>query len=235
MTWVAAGLTSWCVVLACRPRVASRPIGTTRRADPLGPRLVHRVRSALDRRWPGRVATRRDGQLPDLLDRLAAALRAGRSLGPALVELAPATAPPLRDDLLPLAAALEQGRPLAAVLQSWVERGGATPDLQLTTAALRLGAGAGGAVALAVDRTAATLRERRALEREVHSLATQARASAAVLVLAPIGFTALVGSVEPSTVLFLLTTPTGLACVVAGLALDALGAAWMTRIVRRAA
>lgn len=234
MTWLAAGLTTLGVALAFRPHAASRPVGPPHGSAPRTPRLERRLRSGLDRLWPGRVAARRDSQLPDLLDRLAAALRSGRSLGPALVELAPATTPPLRDDLAPLAAALEHGRPLTTVLDGWVARGAPTPDLELTAAALRLGAGAGGAVAQAVDRTAATLRERRALEREVHALATQARASAAVLVLAPVGFTALVGSVEPATVRFLLTTPTGLGCVGAGLALDALGAAWMARIVRRA-
>ena len=70
---------------------------------------------------------------------------------------------------------------------------------------------------------------------EVHALATQARASAGVLGIAPVVFTALVSAIEPGTVRFLTTTPVGLLCLVAGLVLEAAGALWMGRIVAGAA
>lgn len=234
MTALVALAAAVVVAAAARRPVARRPP----RRHPTSPRTPNRLAptasATLDRLVPGRVAARRDAQLPDLLDRLAAARRAGSSLGPALAEVGPASPAPLGRELEPVAAAVSQGRSLDDALAAWGDRSPATPDLELTIAALRLGGRAGGEVARAIDRTAATLRERRSLRAEVHALATQARASAAVLVLAPVAFTALVGTVEPSTVGFLLTTPTGLACVGSGLALDAVGAAWMARIVRRA-
>jgi tight adherence protein B len=79
---------------------------------------------------------------------------------------------------------------------------------------------------------AATLRERRAVEREATALATQARSSALVIVLAPLAFAALSSLGDPRAGAFLVGTPTGLACLTAGLALDGLGAWWMHRIVR---
>ncbi len=94
---------------------------------------------------------------------------------------------------------------------------------------------AGGHVARSVDQVAATLRERRQLRAEVRALATQARSSALVLVLAPPAFTLLLSAVEPGTVRFLLTSGTGLACLAAGIALDVVGGAWMARILRSAA
>jgi tight adherence protein B len=106
--------------------------------------------------------------------------------------------------------------------------------VRLTAAALGLGVEAGGEVARSVDRVAATLRERRELQAEAHSLATQARASATVLGLAPLGFTALVSSVEPGVVRVLVASPVGWLCLGGGLALDAAGLTWMSRIVRRA-
>ena len=87
----------------------------------------------------------------------------------------------------------------------------------------------------ALDRVAATLRERRELRGEARALSTQARASAGVLTIAPIAFAGLVSTIEPGVVGFLLTTPAGLACLAVGLALDGLGALWMARIVRAAA
>jgi tight adherence protein B len=127
------------------------------------------------------------------------------------------------------------GSPVATALAGWAAPPGASADVRLVAAALTLGAHAGGEVARAVDRIAVTLRERAELRGEVRALATQARASAAMLTLAPLGFAGLVASVEPAAIGFLLTTPIGLLCLVLGLALNAAGAAWMSHITRSAA
>lgn len=192
----------------------------------VGPRLV---RPALQRR----LAARRDAQLPAALERLAAALRAGAAPGPAFVELARATPAPLGADLRAAAAALEHGSPLGDVIDSWGQRA-PTPDVRLATAALALAARIGGPVARPVDRVASTLRERRELQAEVRALATQARASALVLTIAPAAFTALVSTIEPGVPRFLFGSPAGLACLGGGLALQAAGAAWSARILRSA-
>jgi tight adherence protein B len=85
-------------------------------------------------------------------------------------------------------------------------------------------------VARAVDRTAATLRERQELRGEVRALATQARASAAVLALAPLAFAGLVATIEPAATTFLVASPVGWACLGGGLVLELVGAVWMSRI-----
>jgi tight adherence protein B len=182
-----------------------------------------------------RVRDRRDAQLPDLLDRVGAALRSGGSLPGALVAAARAAQPPLDRDLAAVAAEIEHGSPTAAALQRWAVQPSSSPDVRLTATALALGATAGGAVARSVDQVAATLRERRQLRAEVRALATQARSSTVVLVLAPPAFTLLLSTVEPSAVRFLLASPPGLACLAIGSALDLLGAAWMARILRSVA
>jgi tight adherence protein B len=65
----------------------------------------------------------------------------------------------------------------------------------------------------------------------VRALATQARASAWLLAVAPIGFAALMSTVEPRAVGFLVATPIGWACLATGIALDVVGAVWMARVV----
>ena len=65
-------------------------------------------------------------------------------------------------------------------------------------AALALAAEAGGSVASVLDGVTDTLRDRVALDREVAALSSQARASAAVLVVAPVAFAVLAAARRPA-------------------------------------
>jgi tight adherence protein B len=178
-----------------------------------------------------RRSARRDAQLPEALERLAAATRAGHSISTALAEVA-ATAPlPLHTELAVAATAIGRGTPVEVAVRGWAAAATPSGDLELAATALALGARAGGEGGRALDRVAATLRERRELRGEARALATQARASAGVLTVAPIAFALLVSAIEPGVIGFLVTTPAGLACLLIGLALDGLGALWMARIV----
>ena len=56
-----------------------------------------------------------------------------------------------------------------------------------------------------------------------------------MLAVAPLAFAGLVSTIEPGAVAFLVTSPLGAICLVVGLGLEALGAAWMNRITRSAA
>jgi len=238
MMALVAGATVACAVVALAGRARSArvpgmvvvPLARPTLAD-----VVARALARLERARPARRHARRDAQLPDALDRLASSLRGGRSVGPALVELAAGLPDPLGTELRAVAASLAHGAPVTAALATWAASPGTSADVRLVAAALTLGADAGGEVARAVDRIAATLRERRELRAEVQSLATQARASAGVLALAPLAFTGLVATIEPKAVTFLVTSPVGWACLVAGLGLEAVGALWMARITGRAA
>ncbi len=237
MTALVAGCVTVCLVAAAAGRspAARVPGRPSPAALPARQRITTTGTALLDRAWPGRRGRRRDAQLPDALDRLASSLRAGRSIGPALEELARATSSPLGDDLRVVGAALEHGGTVAAALRSWSTRPGSSGDVRLVTAALTLGADAGGQVARAVDRVAATLRERHELAGEVRALAVQARSSAAVLAVAPLAFAVLVAAIQPGAVAFLVTKPVGAVCLVLGVGLEATGVAWMARITRSAA
>lgn len=192
---------------------------------------VARTREQLAR-WAGAGRpARRDAQLPEVLERLAAAARAGHSLGTALVEVAATTAPPLGPELAVAAVAIGGGAPVERAVERFAAAALPSADLDLATTALALGARAGGEVSRALDRVAATLRERRELRAEARALATQARASAGVLTVAPLAFAVLVSAIEPGAIGFLVATPVGLVCLLVGLALDGAGALWMSRLV----
>ena len=169
--------------------------------------------------------------LPDALESMARALRSGASLRQAVEETAGVTPGLLGRDLAVVAAEVVHGRLLAAALDRWGRRR-PLPGVRLAVSALALGAETGGAHARAIDGVAATVRSRSAVGREVRALSSQARLSAVVITLAPLGFSALAAASDERTAGFLLRTPLGLFCLVAGLALDAVAALWMLRLSR---
>ncbi len=169
--------------------------------------------------------------LPGALDEIARSLRSGGSLVQAIADAAHATPGAIGNDLFQVAAAHRAGVPLADALARWRSTR-PIAGVRLTASALELGLAAGGAHARAIDGVAATLRDNLAITAEVRAQAAQAQASALVIGLAPIGFTALACLADHRTATFLFQTPAGLACLVVGLALDAAGAIWMGRITR---
>jgi tight adherence protein B len=169
--------------------------------------------------------------LPAILDAVSDAVRSGSSLAAALTEAALVARGVALADLQVTIGAMGQVG-VATALHEWGERRRA-PGVRLAVAALSLAAELGGS-AQPIDGVAATLRERMAAEREARALSAQARSSAAVIILAPIAFVALMAMADDTVVPFFLHTSLGFACVVGGAALDGAGAWWMLRILRSA-
>lgn len=168
-----------------------------------------------------------DLRIPDALDRVVRQLRSGATLPLALSSVG-------EDDpvFARISAELRQGRSLSDTVEDWRQED-ELPNRQLTATALNLASKTGGASARVLDGVAASLRERVALEREVAALSSQARASAIVLVVAPVVFAAAASMVDGRILDLLLGEPIGWACLGLGLGLDALGAVWMTRLIGR--
>jgi tight adherence protein B len=174
---------------------------------------------------------RLEAALPDALEAVARALRSGASLRLALAEAAPAVPGALGHDLRDVSGTTEAGVPLLAALARWEEER-PLPGVRLAVAALGLGAETGGAQARSLDGVAETLRGRLAVTAEVRALSSQARLSGLVIALSPIVFSGLATATDARTADFLFRTPAGVACLLLGLGLDAVAAAWMTRLCR---
>ncbi len=169
--------------------------------------------------------------LPLFLESVARSMRSGASLRQAVEECATTTAGPMDEDLATLVGDMAGGVSLADALARW-EQHRPLPGVRLAVAALSLGAETGGAHARAIDGVAATLRSELGLTAEIRALSSQARYSALVLVAAPLVFAVLASATDASTATFLLRTPAGWACLVAGLTLDVVAALWMQRLSR---
>ena len=179
----------------------------------------------------GTAAASAERALPGALESVARSLRSGGSLRQAVAEAAAVTPAALGSELETVAAAADRGTPLVSALEGW---GARCPraGVSLAVAALCLGAETGGAQARAVDGVAATLRERLAVEGEVRALTSQTRASMLVIAAAPIAFCGFASATDSHTSSFLFRSPFGLVCLVAGIALDVVGAFWMRRLCR---
>lgn len=179
----------------------------------------------------GRGERLRVAQLPAALDIVAGSLRGGAALTIAIDDAA-GVGGRLGPEFRAMARHSRDGMPLEDVVERWAQ----VDDVEtaLAAAALTMAASVGGPGADAVESAAASLRDRASASDEVAALSVQARLSAGVLTVAPVGFAVLLVSVDPTSARFLLATPAGWACISAGIALDVAGAFWMSRLVRRA-
>ena len=126
---------------------------------------------------------------------------------------------------------LRTGAGVQQAVDAWVDEDG-DPARGLLADALAISSATGGSHLRAVDAVIDAVRDRAALEREVRALASQAEASAVVLVLLPVGFALAVAAFDPRLRAFYLGLPLGPACIAGGLVLDACGAFVMLRLVR---
>lgn len=220
-TWISAALllptAAWTVSGTAAALLVAMATGA-------GPPVVLRARR-------GRSDARLEANLPEAMEAVARSLRSGSSVLQAIEEAGACTTGALGDELGAVAARARNGVSLVDALDGLSARrplGG----VRLAVSALCLGAETGGAQAQAIDGVAATVRDRLGLAAEVRALSSQARASATVMGLAPIGFGAFAAATDPRTSTFLFHTSLGLALVVAGLFLDGVGWLWMQRLSR---
>lgn len=193
-----------------------------------------RVGAAPASRGHPRPSWRRDRAMTDLAvaawcDDLAREVRTGASLATAVRECgADPTVGAITD---PITARLSRGHSLSVALRATSVDSASAMGLAL--AALRSCADLGGPAASPLERVAATLRGRHAIREEQLAHSAQARMSARVMTLVPVGMLALLAVTDPN-VRGAIGTPAGLAAVTAGSLLNVAGWWWMRRIIGRA-
>jgi tight adherence protein B len=168
--------------------------------------------------------------VPDTLEQVGAALRAGETIATSLAGIGRGDGA-LAADMARVQARVGLGSSLPAAIQAWArERRAFGADA--TAGALALSATLGGPAADALDGLASSLRDRLSVFAEARALSAQARYSAWVIGLAPIAYVASSAVVDPRSIHLLLGTGAGRVCVVLGLGLEVLGAVWIRAIVR---
>jgi tight adherence protein B len=187
--------------------------------------------SLVDRRRATRRAHLLEEQLIDAVGAIASALRSGRSLVRSLEVAANEIDAPLGDLLTEGVGRSSLGVPLEDVLDGLADQIG-TSDGRLVTGVLRLHRRTGGALAASLDDVTRTLRARRDGARELRSLTAQARLSAAILGLLPLGFFLFLSVVARRDVETAYRTTAGASAIGVGLALQGLAFVWIRRLLR---
>ena len=176
-----------------------------------------------------RSAAAYDADLVVALDAIGRGVRSGASLGQAIGEAAGTVRGQVERDIHRVASDIRRGGSLTAALDGWrAQRGRAS--VELAVGALALAADTGGPPARVIEEVAAALRQRLQTEGEARAMGAQARLSAIVVGVAPVGFALLTTATDKRNAHMLFGTPLGLTCVALGLGLDAIGAVWMHRI-----
>jgi tight adherence protein B len=170
-------------------------------------------------------------QLLDLVTSLASSMRSGRSLEQALTSAADEIRSPLGPTLRELVDTVALGVPLDDALERWSTRLG-SDEARLVVGVLRLHRRAGGALTGPLDEVAATLRSRRSASRELRSLTAQARLSAAILGLLPVGFFLFLSVVSRRDIEDAIRTPAGTGAIAVGITMQAAAFVWIRSLLR---
>jgi tight adherence protein B len=168
--------------------------------------------------------------LPGALELVAAELRGGGTVAGAVDHLAHGDSP-VADDLRRVHVRTRLGLGLSDALEGWPAEHD-VPGVRAAAGALAVATAMGGRAADAIDGLASSLRHRLDASAEARALSAQSRLSAVVVGAAPIGYLAFSSLIDPGSAAALVGTGVGRVCLTLGLALEALAALWIRRIVR---
>jgi tight adherence protein B len=177
--------------------------------------------------WRRRRPPAGDLVIAEWCEQAARSLRGGASLSRAIGDASAAT-PAAATAFAPALHALGRGRGLPGAIAT-LSADPSTP-VGLVVPVLQACAELGGPAAVPLERTAAVLHGRAAEDAERRTASAQARLSARVLTLLPIGTLGVLVLAEDAT-RDALSTPAGIACATAGGVCNVTGWWWMRRII----
>jgi tight adherence protein B len=169
--------------------------------------------------------------LPDAVDLIARALRAGHSLPSALVAVADEVPDPLGPEFRRCSEEMNFGLPFRESMLNLFRRF-PVPDLQFLVSAILLQRETGGNLAELLDKTSAVLRSRIQLQQKVRVHTAQGRMTGAILVAMPFVAFVLMNLVRPGYTRPLFETETGRKMVYTILVMMTLGTIMIRRIIR---
>lgn len=174
---------------------------------------------------------RLEQQLPEALDMMARAMRAGHALSVAIKMCGDELAAPLGPELRDMSDQVTLGIPFNDALKGLIER---VPlrEMSFMAVALSVQRETGGNLAELLDNLSHLMRDRFKLIGEVRIKSAEGRTSAWILGLLPFTMGALMMFLNPAATALLWTDPTGRTWLTRMLILMGVGIFWITRIVR---
>lgn len=169
-------------------------------------------------------------QLPDTLDLLAGALKAGYSFLQAVDTVAQETTPPIKTEFQRLVAETRLGSPIELALDQMAERVNST-NIDWTVMAVKIQREVGGNLAEILEILADTVRQRDQVGRQIHALTAEGRLSAAILIVLPFALGGVMWFVNPGYLGTLFGSTMGLTMLGVAGVLMVIGMVWLKKIV----
>jgi tight adherence protein B len=170
-------------------------------------------------------------QLPDALELMARALRAGHAFLSALQMVGTEGPEPIAQEFRTAFDEVNYGVPMQDALMNLAVRVPVT-DLRFFVIAATIQRETGGNLAELLDKLGSLIRARFKLLGTIRVLSAEGKLSAWILSLLPFALVALINLVNPKFMSVLWTDPAGIKLVTAGLVFMVIGIFWMWRIVK---
>ena len=170
-------------------------------------------------------------QLDDTLQLVSGNLRAGHGLTQAIDSVARYADPPTSEEFSRVVNESRIGRDLGAALANTAERM-RSDDFNWAAQAIAINRETGGNLSETLQRTAATIRERNQIRRQVKALSAEGRLSAIILIALPIGVFLGILVLQPSYLAPFFESIFGWIAMFAAIVLMILGTVWMLFAVR---
>jgi tight adherence protein B len=178
-----------------------------------------------------RRMTKLHGQLADILQILANALRAGHSFMQALDLVAQEIGDPAGEEFGRLVAEVRLGRPVEEALNALADRIG-SEDFKWALLAVNIQREVGGNLAEVLDTVSDTIRERDGIRRQVDVLTAEGRLSVWILAGLPVAVALWMFWVNPEYIGLLFNNMLGIIMTVVASAMLAVGVFWMKKVVK---
>lgn len=170
-------------------------------------------------------------QLPTMVDELGRAARTGRSLEQCLALVADDTPSPLGDEIRLCARKLDLGVGLRAAMESLPERTGLV-SLNVLVLALSVHLTSGGDLVSVLERLSRTIRERILYVGRLRAVTAASRATAILMIVLPPAILTFFMFRDSGYFSKLFAATWGRNMTIAAFVLDALGVAWVLRILK---
>jgi tight adherence protein B len=186
------------------------------------------LRLQIERR---RRLARFEEQLPEALEIMGRALRAGHPFSETLKLVSEEMTAPIAQEFGKAFADINYGVSVSDAFHVMLAR---TPSLSLMTVitAVLVQRESGGNLAEILDKIAAVVRSRFRFQRRVKTLSAEGRLSAWILVMMPFALAALMTVFSPSYLPMLVKDPTGRTLITVAFAMIIVGIFWIRRIIR---
>jgi tight adherence protein B len=185
--------------------------------------------------WLSRQASQRrrtfEAKLPETLDYISRALRAGQSLTSAIGMVHKEFPDPIGHEFKTVSDEIGFGIPFKDAISQLADRVQSS-DLNFFVISLMIHHETGGNLTELLDGLAKTIRERGKLRGKIRTLASEGRASAWVLGIMPFAFAGIISLLNPGYLSVLRTTPQGHALLLTGGVLMAVGFILLNRIIQ---